>query len=164
MNQADIDDDPPPVISCARYSMGKLAVRCPSPDGRKVRVARLADHLKARWSGREGAYIMSPGKVLKLMTLCNQGRDASCIAGELLDGQDLPELGGTIAHMPKMERAEGATMTLAQRQAKFRQEKRDAGLKEIRNLWVHPEDEPALRAFADMLAEARAKKWPRRPK
>lgn len=72
-------------VSTARYAKGMCAVYCPSPDGYKTRAARLCGHLKARYSGRERAYIMSPAKVAKLTALFQSGRDASVITGELYD-------------------------------------------------------------------------------
>lgn len=69
----------------ARYADGMLAVRpLDSVDGYKGRASRiLSDHLKARWSGRERAYIASPAKVRKLVKLHAEGRDASTVTGEL---------------------------------------------------------------------------------
>lgn len=41
--------------------------------------------------------------------------------------------------------------TVAQRQQAYRANKKAHGLKELRNLWVHPEDEAELRAIARMM-------------
>jgi hypothetical protein len=45
--------------------------------------------------------------------------------------------------------------TTAERQAALRQARREAGLKEVRNLWCHPDDEAALREFASKLQRKR---------
>lgn len=76
-------NDSPPTISPARYAKGMQAVRCPSTDGYKTRAARLAEHLRARYSNRERAYIMSPTKAARLVALFDAGRDASSITGEI---------------------------------------------------------------------------------
>lgn len=77
MSDADI------VTAPARYAKNMLAVRCPSTNGFKTRAARLAEHLKGRWSNREKAYIMSPTKAQKLRSLFDEGRDAD-IFGKLI--------------------------------------------------------------------------------
>lgn len=61
----------------ARYAKGQVAVR-PSRDGSgwKGRIDRLCEALNARWSGREGAYIMSWTKARKLELLVAAGWDA----------------------------------------------------------------------------------------
>lgn len=46
--------------------------------------------------------------------------------------------------------------TNAQRQKALRQARRLAGLKEVRNLWCHPKDEPVIREFAAELQARRA--------
>lgn len=72
-----------PIVSPARYAgrwNGKpqCAVRCPSDgSGMKTRAMRLAGALKARYSRREDAYIMSPTKAAKLVKLYAEGRDAN---------------------------------------------------------------------------------------
>lgn len=81
--------DPAPELSPARYSKGNVAVRTQSPDGYKTRAARLADHLRGRYSNREHAYIMSPSKAKKLKTLFEAGRDASFFSGALLTSGDM---------------------------------------------------------------------------
>lgn len=70
-------------VSPARYAKGCVAVRTPSPDAYKTRAARLAEHLRGRWTNREGAYIMSPRKAARLADLFAAGRDASVITGNL---------------------------------------------------------------------------------
>ena len=75
--------DIPPKILPARYAKGQMAARCPSNDGFKTRAARLAEHLRGRYSNREGAYILSPAKARKLQELYAAGRDASAVTGEL---------------------------------------------------------------------------------
>ena len=59
------------------------AVRCPSDTGYKSRAARLACALNARYSNREGAYIMSQPKARRLSELFNAGWDASTFGREL---------------------------------------------------------------------------------
>ncbi len=82
--QRQLDRDPVPVITPARYAKGMLAVRCPSPNDFKTRAARLiGDHLKARYSNREDAYIASPAKVKKFEALFMAGADASPVTGRL---------------------------------------------------------------------------------
>lgn len=76
--------DPAPVISEARYAKGQMAASCPGVDGWKGRAARLAEHLKGRYSHRENAYIMSRTKAARLRELFAAGRDASAITRELL--------------------------------------------------------------------------------
>lgn len=51
-------------------------------------------------------------------------------------------------------------LTDLQRQERLRERRAREGLKEIRNLWVHPADEPAIRAFAVQLAAKRLKHPP----
>lgn len=43
----------------------------------------------------------------------------------------------------------------AERQAALRFARRRQGLKEVRNLWCHPEDEASLKAYASQLASQR---------
>ena len=38
--------------------------------------------------------------------------------------------------------------TTIQRQKEFKQRQREAGLKEVRNLWAPPADHPAIKAYA----------------
>ena len=47
--------------------------------------------------------------------------------------------------------------TSAERQQALRLRRTDAGLKQIRNLWCHPDDEAAIREHADKRARKRAK-------
>lgn len=71
-------------ITPARYAKGKMAVRCPSPDGMKTRAARLAGAVcHHRFTGREGAYIMSPSQVQRFEALYLQGYDANIITDEI---------------------------------------------------------------------------------
>lgn len=70
-------------ISPARYSKGKVVVRCPSRDGFKTRAARLAEGLRGRWTHRAGGYVMTPAKAARFERLYAEGWDASCITGEL---------------------------------------------------------------------------------
>jgi hypothetical protein len=43
----------------------------------------------------------------------------------------------------------------AQRIKELRQRRRALGLKEVRNLWTHPDDEQAIRDYAERLARKR---------
>lgn len=71
-------------ISNARYSKGKRAAYCPSPDGYKTRAARLAERLaNYRYTGRENAYILSPTAADRFERLYAEGWDANVITGEL---------------------------------------------------------------------------------
>ena len=45
--------------------------------------------------------------------------------------------------------------TLTERVTESKHRKRDAGLKEVRSLWAHPEDHAALREHAAKLARRR---------
>lgn len=75
MTQQDID--PPPVFAPARYAKGKIAVRCPpNGSGWKTRAARIASAVSSRYSGRESAYIMSPGAAAKVKAMYEAGSDA----------------------------------------------------------------------------------------
>lgn len=64
-------------VGKAKYANNQLAVHMASGDGWKHKGHRLVDHLNGRYSHREGAYIMSPGKVKKLHSLINSGHDAT---------------------------------------------------------------------------------------
>ncbi len=46
--------------------------------------------------------------------------------------------------------------TLTERVTESKQRKRDAGLKEVRSLWAHPDDHAAIRTYAAKLAKKRA--------
>jgi len=71
-------------VSVAPYAKGMLQVRAPSCDGYKTRAARLiGDGLNCRWTGRGRAYVASPSKVRKFLTLYAEGWDASSFSGEL---------------------------------------------------------------------------------
>jgi hypothetical protein len=48
--------------------------------------------------------------------------------------------------------------TTAQRQRELRQNRLAQGLKEVRNLWCHPDDEAAIREHAEKLARRRDRK------
>ena len=54
--------------------------------------------------------------------------------------------------------------TPAQRVAATKQRKRDAGLREVRSLWAHPDDHPALRALAEKLQRKRLNAKPAAPR
>jgi hypothetical protein len=53
--------------------------------------------------------------------------------------------------------------TTAQRQRELRQNRLAQGLKEVRNLWCHPDDEVAIREHAEKLARRRARAAPKEP-
>jgi hypothetical protein len=54
-----------------------------------------------------------------------------------------------------IQAAPAAARTAAQRQADYRAARADAGLKEARNVWCHPDDEAAIRSLAERLAAKR---------
>lgn len=45
--------------------------------------------------------------------------------------------------------------TNAERQRELRQNRLEQGLKEVRNLWCHPDDEARIREYAEKLARQR---------
>lgn len=47
--------------------------------------------------------------------------------------------------------------TNAERQRELRQNRLEQGLKEVRNLWCHPDDEAHIRDYAERLAKQREK-------
>lgn len=53
---------------------------------------------------------------------------------------------------------EVSAKTTAERQRALRQSRADSGLKEVRNLWCHPEDEAAIRECAAKLERKRKKR------
>lgn len=76
----------PFTILPARYAKGKMKIVCQSirNDGFKERQHRLADSLSnGRYSGRENAYILSPGRAKKFQELWAAGWDASAVTGTL---------------------------------------------------------------------------------
>lgn len=74
------------IVSNARYSKGKMAVRCPSTTGWKTRAGRLAERLaNGRYTGRENAYIMSATAAKRFEKLYAEGWDAEYISGELVE-------------------------------------------------------------------------------
>jgi hypothetical protein len=77
-------------ITNARYARKCVAVRpTASGDGFKTRAHRLCDHLRARWSNREHAYIMAVTKREKFERLYAEGYDASNWSRELIEpGED----------------------------------------------------------------------------
>jgi hypothetical protein len=48
--------------------------------------------------------------------------------------------------------------TNAERQRELRQNRLEQGLKEVRNLWCHPDDEAKIREYAERLARQRLRK------
>lgn len=82
MNNADY------TIERARYAKNSVAVRVhDNSDGMKGRCARLCDALKARYSNRERAYIMSVSKGEKFKALHASGRDASLKFNSIYDAE-----------------------------------------------------------------------------
>lgn len=77
------DQTPPPKLdgitfAPANYARGQVAVHCESDGtGFKSRAMRLCCALKARWSNRCKAYIMSPAKAKRLRQLYTDGWDAT---------------------------------------------------------------------------------------
>jgi hypothetical protein len=79
-----------PAVTPARYAKGKVAVRIPASDsGFKTRGAHLADALGAKWSNRERAYIMSPARAEKLVTMYDEGWDATTFNREFIPPQGM---------------------------------------------------------------------------
>lgn len=63
-------------VSPARYAKGKMLVRVhDSHDGLKGRASYLCDALNARYTHREGGYILSPAAAEKLIALYDAGYD-----------------------------------------------------------------------------------------
>lgn len=60
-------------IRPARMAKGMLAVRHESADIYKARGSFLADALKARWTGRDKAYLMTPAKADLWLDLMRKG-------------------------------------------------------------------------------------------
>lgn len=81
--QGLLDRDPAPSFSSARYARNMIAVTAPGVGGYKSRAGRLCEHLKARYSNRENAYIMSFAKSEKLRRLFARGADANSLTGTL---------------------------------------------------------------------------------
>jgi hypothetical protein len=52
----------------------------------------------------------------------------------------------------------------SQRQERLRGKRTADGLKELRNLWVHPDDEAAIRAYANQLSLRRRPRKARTPR
>jgi phosphotransacetylase len=48
--------------------------------------------------------------------------------------------------------------TVAERQRDLRESRKQAGLKELRNLWCHPDDEERIRQYAATLHARRERK------
>jgi hypothetical protein len=72
-------------ITTARYARNSVAIRPVSNGtGFKTRAHRLCDHLRARWSNRENAYITSPTKAARFEQLYAEGYDASNWSRELI--------------------------------------------------------------------------------
>lgn len=59
-----------------------------------------------------------------------------------------------------MADATSTAKTTNERQRAFKQRQAEAGLKEIRNLWAHPDDHEAIKAYAGKLTRRRQKAKP----
>lgn len=93
------------LVRPARYAKGKMAVQCPSPDVYKTRAARLAEALaRGRYTGREGAYIMSPGRAAKFERLYALGWDATYISYELIPPDAERLLAEAVAEIEELHR------------------------------------------------------------
>lgn len=53
--------------------------------------------------------------------------------------------------------------TTNERQREMRERREASGLKEVRNLWCHPDDEAAVKNYAAKLAKKRTKPPPSQP-
>ena len=49
------------------------------------------------------------------------------------------------------KKASKPSLTISERQRAYKARHRAAGRKEVRNLWAHPDDVPAIKALADKL-------------
>lgn len=58
-------------------------------------------------------------------------------------------------HLRGMPASGGVPKTNAERQRALRESRRKQGLKEVRNLWCHPEDEATVREYATRLRQAK---------
>ena len=79
----------------ARYSKGMMAVRCPSPDSWKTEAGWMAQyHANDRFTGREGAYIMSPERARQFEALMKAGFTVRSFGGPWklynADGVEIP--------------------------------------------------------------------------
>lgn len=64
-------------VSPARYAKNSFAVRpLDSKAGLMGRTSRILGSLRARWTHRERAYIVSPSKLRKFEALFSSGKDA----------------------------------------------------------------------------------------
>lgn len=64
-------------VTAARYAKGQLAIR-PTRDGsgwKTLAALILADMPGVRWSGRERAYIVSPGRAKKFAMAIEEARE-----------------------------------------------------------------------------------------
>ena len=86
-----MSDEPGFTTAPARYARGMVAVHpIRTGTGYASRASLLCRHLNARWSGREGAYIMSPTKAAKLERLFAEGYDATIFGKLIHPGERLP--------------------------------------------------------------------------
>jgi hypothetical protein len=83
------DREMPYTITPARYAKGMMCVR-PNDEINhseymtfKGRASRLCDHLRGRWTHRDGGYIMSPTKAARFEKLYAEGWSAHSFSGEL---------------------------------------------------------------------------------
>lgn len=72
-------------IHPARYAKNMMAVHVASDgSGWKQRAHYLCDALKARYSGRESAYILSKTKAIRLRKLFDEGWSATPVLNKLI--------------------------------------------------------------------------------
>lgn len=79
-------------ISPASYAMGKLVVRCPSPDSFKTRAACLVEAMgkSVRYVGRYDGYVASPAQAKRFEELYAKGWATTCF-GKLLPPRTSPD-------------------------------------------------------------------------
>lgn len=77
-------------ITPYRYAKGKLAVRCPSPDGFTTRAGRLAGSI-GRWVNRAGGYLMSSRQAERFEALYREGWDACTLTKERISPEEVHE-------------------------------------------------------------------------
>lgn len=66
-----------PTVVAARYSKGRVIMRCPSDgSGLKTRAARLAGAFGGRWVNRSGGFNMSPKRAAEALAHWQAGYDA----------------------------------------------------------------------------------------
>jgi hypothetical protein len=83
--QTGMADSQPWQLGPAQYTKDHLAFRHSGADGWKSRGDRLAEHLGARYSNRERAYILPKEQGQELKRLLEGGYDANAVSGELVE-------------------------------------------------------------------------------